>query len=51
VGNIIQILVNGDTEAGEHKVYFDSSDLAKGIYYYQLRVDGMVETRKMVVCD
>ncbi len=51
MGKVIEIPVNEDTEAGEHKVYFDGSKLAEGVYYYQLRVEGMVETRKMVLCN
>jgi hypothetical protein len=51
MGNIIKIPVNEDTEAGEHKVYFDGSKLAEGVYYYQLRADGKVETRKMILCN
>ena len=51
MGKVIEILVNEEIVAGEHKIYFDASELAEGVYYYQLRADGKAETRKMVVCD
>jgi hypothetical protein len=51
MGNVIEILVNEEIEAGEHNIYFDASELAEGVYYYQLRANGRVETRKMVVCN
>jgi hypothetical protein len=51
MAKVIEILVNEEIVAGEHKIYFDASELAEGVYYYQLRANGRVETRKMVVCD
>ena len=51
MGKVIEILVNEEIVAGEHKIYFDASELAEGVYYYQLRANGRVETRKMVVCN
>lgn len=50
MGKVIEILVNEEIESGEHNIYFDASELAVGVYYYQLRANGSVETGKMVLC-
>ncbi len=36
-------------EAGEHKVDFDTSQLSTGVYYYSLRTEYMVQSRRMLV--
>ena len=36
-------------EAGAHNVMFDASNLASGVYLYQLRVDNTVRAAKMVL--
>ena len=54
LGNEIATLVNEELSAGEYEVEFsvgrDSSpDIACGIYFYQLRVDNFVQTKKMTL--
>jgi hypothetical protein len=49
LGQKIQDVLDADTEAGDHDVQFLAGDLAGGAYYYQLRIDGLSETRSMVL--
>jgi hypothetical protein len=49
LGREIAVLVDGVQAAGSHKVSFDASSLASGVYVYQLQANGHVITRKMVL--
>ncbi len=44
---VSQIYNNDVVKAGNHKINFDASKLASGIYFYQLRTKNFVKTRKM----
>ena len=35
--------------AGNYKVEFKASNLASGIYYYQLKAGEFIQTRKMIL--
>jgi len=48
-GHAVATLVEGMVERGEHRVVFDASQLASGVYFYTLEANGAVETRKMVL--
>jgi len=48
-GRQITDLANKTFPAGEHLVHFDASDLAAGVYFYQLTVDNQQITRKMTL--
>jgi photosystem II stability/assembly factor-like uncharacterized protein len=49
LGNEVATLVNEEKPAGEYKVEFDGNHLPSGIYFYQLKAGGFVETRKMIL--
>jgi len=53
LGNEVVTLVNEEKPAGLYEVEFQSAvgsrQLASGIYYYQLRAGGFVETKKIVL--
>ncbi|MBL0061263.1 MAG: T9SS type A sorting domain-containing protein [bacterium] len=49
VGQKVATLVSGQMSAGFHDVHWSGSDLASGVYLYQLKTGGAVETRKMVL--
>ena len=48
-GQFVKELVNSVVNAGMHSATFNADNLNSGIYYYQLKIDGMVqETKKML---
>jgi len=49
LGNEITTLVNEEKSAGSYEVEFDGNQLTSGIYFYQLRADSFVETKKMAL--
>jgi len=48
-GQLVKTLVDGKTEKGYHSINFDASELNSGIYFYQLDVNGNVQTKKMIM--
>ena len=49
LGNEVATLISEVKPAGLHQIEFDASALASGIYYYQLRIDDNVQTKKMII--
>lgn len=49
LGNEIATLVNEEKSAGEYDIEFNGSGLTSGFYFYQLRADGFIQTRKMIL--
>ncbi|MCB0731878.1 MAG: T9SS type A sorting domain-containing protein, partial [Ignavibacteriae bacterium] len=49
LGREVAILVNKPQKPGNYSVQFDGSNLASGIYYYQLKVGSFIQTKKMVL--
>jgi hypothetical protein len=49
LGNEFATLVNEYIPAGSYEVEFDGSELSSGIYFYQLRADDFISTKKMVL--
>ncbi len=49
LGIEVATLVDEFKEAGFHEVSWDASDIANGVYYYQLRSANYTQTRKMVL--
>jgi mannose/cellobiose epimerase-like protein (N-acyl-D-glucosamine 2-epimerase family) len=49
LGRQVATLVNGRLEPGTYAAKFDASNLSSGVYYYQLRAGGFVETKRMIV--
>lgn len=50
LGILVDDLVHGKENAGEHSIVFDGGKLASGIYFYKLEVDGnAIDTKKMVL--
>jgi photosystem II stability/assembly factor-like uncharacterized protein len=50
LGKEVQTLADTDVTPGEYNTNFDASALPAGVYFYQIQGNGMVETKKMVVC-
>jgi hypothetical protein len=54
LGQIVSTLVNETKPAGDYSITWDGTDFggnkaASGIYYYQIRIDDFVESRKMIL--
>jgi hypothetical protein len=48
-GREVETLINEVLQAGSYEFTFDAAKLSSGIYFYQLKADGFVQTRKMVL--
>lgn len=48
LGNEIATLVSEEKQAGSYNVEFDGTGLASGIYFYQLKTNKTIQTKKMV---
>ncbi len=49
LGQRVDVLVNGEQEAGNHRITFDGSRIASGVYFYRLTVADNVQVKKMVL--
>ncbi len=49
IGEKVALLYSGNTPAGNHKVIWDASSLASGIYFYRFQAGDFVQTRKMLL--
>jgi hypothetical protein len=48
LGKEIATLVNEELPAGSHEVEFNGSTLSSGVYFYQLKSNNFIETKKMI---
>jgi hypothetical protein len=48
-GKLVDTLVDGPMNAGNHDITYDANHLATGNYFYQLKVEGRVLTKKMIL--
>jgi hypothetical protein len=49
LGNEIATLVDEYKPAGKYEVNFSSREITSGIYFYQLKADSFIETKKMIL--
>jgi hypothetical protein len=49
LGNEIAKIVDEELPIGEYNFNFNAADLNSGIYFYQLKTEGFVETKKMLL--
>jgi len=48
-GREVTMLVNETKPAGTHKVVWDASNIASGVYFYRLEAGGVVNAKKMLL--
>ncbi len=54
LGQTVQVLVNGNQDAGRYSVVWDGTDIrgdkvASGIYFYRLKTDAYTHSKKMIL--
>ncbi len=49
LGNEISSLINEEKPAGQYELTFDGADLPSGVYFYQIRAEDFVQTKKMLL--
>jgi hypothetical protein len=49
LGNEVSTLVDEEKPAGSYQVEFNASELASGLYFYQLKCEGLTQTKKMIL--
>jgi hypothetical protein len=49
IGKEVAIVMNAEKEAGNHDVEFNAGNLPGGVYYYQIKAGGFIQTKKMIV--
>jgi hypothetical protein len=49
LGNEVATLVNEEKPAGSYEVVWNAQGLSSGVYFYQLKAGGFVETKKMIL--
>jgi hypothetical protein len=45
----VAILVDEQRPQGKYETQFNAATLPQGIYFYQLRAGGFIQTRKMIL--
>ena len=48
-GNLVKSLLNERKNAGEYSVDFNGSGFSSGVYYYKLEVNGISDTKRMLM--
>jgi len=49
LGNVVKKLVDERDSPGNYSIEFDATELSSGIYFYHLKVNEFLETKKMVL--
>ena len=49
LGNEVATLVNEEKPAGEYEINFSANGLTSGVYFYTLKSNSFVQTRKMII--
>jgi hypothetical protein len=49
LGQVVEVLVDGDREAGSHVVTWEAGDMASGVYFYRIRANTFTSTNRMML--
>jgi hypothetical protein len=49
LGQVVDVLMDGEQEAGYHRVVWDASEVASGVYFYRIEANDFTATRRMVL--
>ncbi len=49
IGQKVKTLLNQSLDSGRHSVDFNGENLTAGVYFYRIKTDGFVSTKKMIL--
>jgi photosystem II stability/assembly factor-like uncharacterized protein len=49
LGREVKTLVNKEQQPGNYEIEFNASIFSSGVYFYQLKVDNLINTKKMIL--
>ncbi len=49
LGEFIQTLVNEEKSGGSYEITFNAQNLSSGVYFYQIKANNFVSTKKLVL--
>lgn len=49
IGQKVAVLVDGEREAGMHRIVWNASGLPSGVYFAPLKANNFIATKKMVL--
>ena len=49
IGEVMDVLVNGNMSAGEHRVQWDASQMVAGVYFYHIQAGAFSDVKKSVL--
>jgi len=49
LGQQLAVLQNGEQEAGYHEIKFEGRGLPSGVYFYRIKTEMFVETKRLVL--
>jgi hypothetical protein len=49
LGRRVALLQNGPRNSGTHQVTFDATNLSSGVYFYRLKTEAGIITKKMLL--
>ena len=49
LGRVMETLINRHMPAGRHKIFFNAGERASGIYFYQVKSEKYLNTKKMLI--
>ena len=49
LGREVTTLVNEELTAGTHETVFDASGISSGVYFYQIKAEGFIDIKKMIL--
>jgi len=49
LGNEVAVLVNQKQEPGIYEIIFNADNLSAGVYFYQLKADEFIKTKKLIL--
>jgi hypothetical protein len=49
LGNEVTTLISQQLKPGSYEIEFNGASYSSGVYYYQLKTDGFVETKKLIL--